>query len=340
MPILKNNATPAINPFNVTLIFPNDKQYAWRTETDITIDPNDASHPLAALYDKRVLNSVAPETIANIQEFGVRQAVTLVEQDGKVYKLDGLGRIKAARLASLSNREKGLPEINVPYVKSTEKDAGTLAALAVSLNTHREDDSPLKKAQLCALLVERYNYTPAQAANYFKVSPTAIKQWLGVVQNAVPQVLKATESGKIAFTTAAQYAKLPADEQAAALNADLETIEGRTQVRGAKEKRLSGSEVGKPKKELTPEQITEKAFNKVVDLLEAMEPEQRLRVFARFDTTTGEEAVVYKEVEEVEDDVTVNPDDDSQDLVTVYDDEVIESTDNKPTVKRRKAAKK
>lgn len=338
MPMLKNNNTPSVNPFDVTLIFPNDKPYPWRGENDVTIDPNDTENPLAHLYDERVLNPVPADTIANVQEFGVRQPVTLVEQGKAVYKVDGLGRIKAARMATIANREKGLPEINVPYIKSSEKDHGTLAALSISLNAHREDDTPLKKARLAALLIERYNWTPSQAANYFKVSITAIKQWLSVVQNAAPAVLKATEKGKIAFTTAASYVKMPQDEQEAALQKDLDAIEGRTQARSDKPKKLSGSEVGKAAKkaELLPDQVAEKRFQKVMDLLEEMEPADRLRVFARFDATTGEEAAIYRPAE-VEEASVADADDDTKELTTVYDDVVIESEDA-PTVKRRKRA--
>lgn len=338
MPILKNTKTESINPFAITLLFPNDKPYPWRTESDLTIDPNDETNPLHHLYDDRVLNAVNTDTVNNVAEFGVRQAVTLIEREGKVFKVDGLGRIKAARLASKANAEKGLPEVMVPYVKSAEKDDGILAALSISLNTHREDDAPLKKAKLASLLMGRYNWTPQQAANYFKVSITAIKQWLGVVENATPAVLKAIEKGKIAFTTGANYAKMPAEEQETALNKDLEAIEGRTQVRSGEEKRLSGSEIGKAKAQLTQEQKDEKAFQKVCDLMEALSPENRLRVFALYDTATGEEKAIYQEVEDDEAEA-VDADDDSKELAYEYDDVTIEA-DNAPTVKRRKAASK
>lgn len=332
--LLKSTQAPSIHPDEITLIFPNDKPYPWRRPHDVTIDPHDTEHPLHDLYDERVLDAVPQETINNIRELGIGQPVTLIERNGVIYKVDGAQRIKARRMANDLNQKEGYPDGYVPYIQSTEKDVAVLSALRVTLNEHRKDDAMLTKAKRAQHLITRFNWTPAQASTYFNVSITAIKNWLAMLDKCAPQVLKAVEKGKIAATTALNYSKLPVDEQAEALERDLAAIEGRTQVRSKKEKKLSGSEVAK-KRELSPEQQAEKRFQKVMDLLEEMSAEERLKVFARFDVETGEEAPLATASDYLEEEGDVKV----AELTTEYDDEIIEA-ESKPTIKRRKRAAK
>lgn len=309
---LQNAKLPTIDPAEVVFLFADNKPYAWRGEQDEIIEATDPR------YDERVELAVPEATILNIMELGVREPVLLHQVDGKTYKVDGLQRLKATRIANERLAKAGEPVILVPYILVSGKDDGQLASLRVSLNSHRTDDSMLTNARNAERLINVHGWTKPQAAVYFRVSVPAISNWLRLMKCS-QKVLKAVEKNRIASTTAMGYADLEHKEQDQRLTEDLAAIENENPAAPAK--RVSATKIKQRKEpETEPAEVVEKRLmTKARNAIDALTPEQRLALFAEYDERGEEKPLISTaDIEAGDEDLT---EDDVKELAVELDED-------------------
>lgn len=337
---LSNPKLPTIDPDEITLVFGNAKQYAWRLEHDEIVEDG-------AWYDDRVENPVPDETVANYMTIGVSQPVFLYEENGRVYSSDGIQRIKGLRMANKLLRAKGEPIMLLKYILKSGKDKSSLAAEGTSINAHRTDNSMIQNARRAAKLIEVHGWSKKDAANYFRVSVPAINNWLKIAKLS-PKVIKAIESGfegvKISATTAIDYADLEHEEQNKRLKADVEAIKTVTPVApgsGTSTKKASAAKIKKANRAEPPPESPEKVEMRLMDkvrvALEALTPEQRLRIFAEYDADGIEKAQVYPDAEEAPEALKES---DVKELQTEYDDAPPPAATGKGKASKKRAIKK
>lgn len=138
--------------------------------------------------------------------------------DGRPRVRMGRQRVKAARRANEILRARGEPEIKItvlPFARGTTEAQRLL--LSVSENEHRQDDSPLTKAQKAARVLASLGddkATRAKVAGSFGFASVAmLDELLRTLESATPALLAAEKDGKIGTTTVSVLAKLPAEKQ-------------------------------------------------------------------------------------------------------------------------------
>ena len=172
-------------------------------------------HPLSAAFP-----AMAAEDFQglkdSIENIGVQNPITIF--DGMV--VDGWNRYKAANELGMDCPSKDLDNWIDPvaFVRAQNKDRRHLplsawALIEVSLRewkpSHRPDKGELSSPLLAS------NQEMADAVG---VTKRTIQQAKAVQSNATPEVIAAVKSGEIGLPKAAAIAKLPKEEQAAAIH--------------------------------------------------------------------------------------------------------------------------
>lgn len=189
--------------------------------TIVGLDTKDGEeHPL---YDERIKLPVEEKLVLNIRVYGVLEPV-LVRKNGDVVEVvDGRQRVRAARQANEELRKAGEELVQVPVMLKRGEDP-TMIGVMISTNEHRrEDELPVKIRKLERFMAR--GKTEDEAAVAFGVTKVTIKTWLRLLE-AGPEINKALREGAINPSSAAKLAKLPREEQGAALREVLETAQG------------------------------------------------------------------------------------------------------------------
>jgi ParB family chromosome partitioning protein len=218
----------------------------------IGLDTKDGpEHPL---YDPRILMPVDKYMVANVQEYGVKEAVLYTKTDktypGKMVITAGRKRIIWARTANENLRKAGQAPMKVRAILE-HGDESELVAISILENECRVNDDMLAKARKAYRLVNTYGYNQSEAAKVFGVHPTSLRIWLKLVALS-PEVQAAVEKKQITSSAALQLGKLPIDKQAEALAgliaaAEVEEKEERDGVRMRPAGEPEGGEDGEKK---------------------------------------------------------------------------------------------
>lgn len=201
-------------------------------ELVVIVDPN--HH----LYTVDAADPFDEGLVEDVREKGVLQDVGV--ETGTKDVVFGRGRVKATREANRRNQQEklGLPEILVP-VKFVRRTKEQLFAMRISENVHRKTISPLQLATDMNVFKEVYGASDEQIAKQFNIRKGAIGTYLRLLDAAAP-VRKAADEGRLSLSTIAELAKLPKDEQGAALK-ELATGGGKITTKAAKRARLKKS---------------------------------------------------------------------------------------------------
>lgn len=172
-------------------------------------------HPLSAAFPAMSADDFQ-SLKDSIMEIGVQNPITLFE--GMV--LDGWHRYKAANELGMDCPSKELDAWIDPvaFVRAQNKDRRHLplsawALIEVSLREWKPSHRP-DKGELSSPL-QASNQEMADAVG---VTKRTIQQAKAVQSNATPEVIAAVKSGEIGLPKAAAIAKLPKEEQAAAIH--------------------------------------------------------------------------------------------------------------------------
>ena len=144
--------------------------------------------------------------------------------------------LRAAIEANKRRIARGVAPMRVRVIMSAETDAQTIFLMARTLNAFRQDDGPLQIARNFKRAEERYGTTAEKYAASEGISVATLRGYVTMLDRAAPVLLEAIDGGTIEPTKAAQIARLPAEEQGAAIeHAATATVEEtRRKVNGAK----------------------------------------------------------------------------------------------------------
>jgi len=188
------------------------KSYEMLNPEDIIIiglDTKDGEeHPL---HDERVDLELDEGLVCNVMLIGVRQAITVREEAGKCYVIDGRQRVRAAREANRRLKAEGEPEMKVKATTECDDDKGVMG-VSVALNEHRQNDPVMVKVRKAARLL-KFNLTVEEIAVQMNKSTTTIRNYLALAE-ADPAVHKAIKEGKLTPTGGIEIAAKPRGEQA------------------------------------------------------------------------------------------------------------------------------
>jgi phage N-6-adenine-methyltransferase len=157
------------------------------------------------------------DLVADIRQYGQREPITLFE--GKI--LDGRNRYRACLEAGLGDR--------VIVIDTDFSDYEAARAFVISANLRRRHLDESQRAMVAARLAtmrqgERTDLaqirarSQADAARELSVSRTSVQSASRVLNDGVPELVKAVDRGDVAVSTAAEIAKLPEDEQRERVN--------------------------------------------------------------------------------------------------------------------------
>jgi ParB family chromosome partitioning protein len=166
------------------------------------------------LYDPRVHLPVDEDLARNIDYQGVLEPVLIMKnpETGETEVVVGRQRVKAARLANVWRRARGVAPIQVPgFVhKGNRRDA---LDVIVSENEVRQADSPLGRAEKMRRLMA-IGRSEQEVAVVFGCKITTVRNTLALLE-CTAAVQKAVESGAINMTHATRLARLEPVEQRA-----------------------------------------------------------------------------------------------------------------------------
>lgn len=170
----------------------------WRSEpevlTVIGVDFGDKEHPL---FDRRAMKKITPLFVKSIAN-GIIENVICVLKDKMVVVVAGRRRVLAARLVNIERAKEGLAPMRVPYTLVTGSDAD-LVRIMNKENGQREQETPLGKGRK-AIVSQRLGHTMEEIAEDANATTTAVGQWMKVLNDGAPEVIKAIDDGKIKFT--------------------------------------------------------------------------------------------------------------------------------------------
>lgn len=176
--------------------------------------PEDLSDPL---YDVRVRLPLQPTFVANIDQIGVKEAVTCVVRDGRLWVNNGRQRVRGARAVNVLRLARGAVPLKVRACATPETDAQEVFLLARSLNAFRQDDGPLVIARNFLRAKEMFGTSEDQYATAENLAVATLTGYVTLLNRASPVLLQAVDAGEIHPTRAMQVARLPMEEQAAAI---------------------------------------------------------------------------------------------------------------------------
>lgn len=192
---------------------------ANRTKKLEYVDPNDViiigldtdddeKHPL---YDERINFALDDKLVANIMVLGVRDAVEVREEAGKLYVIDGRQRTRAVRDIRRRQELEGSEEkIYLPILK-VNGDDNRMIAIAHSKNVHRKSDDVLTNARKAARQFDFCGDLDMVAVTFGR-SRTTINNWFSLLE-ADTSVIEAVEDGKISANRGIELASYPKNEQ-------------------------------------------------------------------------------------------------------------------------------
>lgn len=163
-----------------------------------------------ALYDKRAFREPNEAGVIFIMSGGSVPTLEVRKDGDKAQVVDGRGRVIDAREANKRLRAKGEEPVLLE-VRLQKGDDARIFGISRARNLFRTEDDPLTNAEH----VEKYlafGKSEDEAAVWFGVTPTAIRQWRKLSDLAAP-VRKAIGDGKLSATAAAKLADLPRAEQ-------------------------------------------------------------------------------------------------------------------------------
>jgi ParB family chromosome partitioning protein len=167
------------------------------------------------LYDERVNMPLPESLIRSIQVRGVIEPVVVRKDGERVVVVDGRQRVRAAREANKRLEREGAETIRVPVILKKADDAEA-ASVMVLLNEIRFADSVITKAKKAKRLAD-LGRSEDELAEVFGVSKSTIANWMALLDLA-PKAQAAVESGTVRVADAVrELARLPRDEQPAAL---------------------------------------------------------------------------------------------------------------------------
>lgn len=205
------------------LMYPEDICIAG---VDYPADPGDP------FYDGRVLLPLDPGMIDDIDQNGVKQPITVVN-DGEVPKVDdGRRRTLHARAANLRRVERGEPKLRV-NVFLEKGDAKHVFLTARRSNAYRVDDDVMAKAENANRAITRFGSTVEEVAAAENVSPKTVKEWLAVLELSV-DARQAIAGGQISPSGALTLLRdVPRKEQGKVLADAIAAGGGKVNVREA-----------------------------------------------------------------------------------------------------------
>lgn len=213
-------------------------------------------HPLSAAFP-----AMPPEDFQSLKDsivqIGVQNPITLFE--GMV--IDGWHRYSAATELGIECPCKELDSWVDPvvFVRAQNRDRrhlplGAWALIEVSLSNWRQAGQQ-KKAELSSGLTR----TSKQMADVVGVSERTIRQAKAVHATAAPEVVEAVKTGEIGLSKAAAIAKLPKEEQAAAIHKPVPKADHSDEVQG-----YDGPDEAEIRAAELQEQADQEAFNKLL----------------------------------------------------------------------------
>jgi ParB family chromosome partitioning protein len=194
----------------------------------------DAKHPL---YDPSVDLPIDHAMVDSIVEHGVIEPI-VVRLAGRTKKgepiievVDGRQRVKNAAEANRRLEAAGKEEVLVPAIARRGEDADLFGVMASTLIRRRED--PVEQARKIAKLIAM-GRTEVQAAASFGMSRTALRLRLALLE-ASKVVQDAVRAETISIDDGGKIAKLPRDEQEAALEKSIAAKPGKARKRQVRE---------------------------------------------------------------------------------------------------------
>ncbi len=185
----------------------NRRDYHMVAPEELTIQTD----PKGKFYDVRVNLPLVEETVLNIMAIGVQETIIAVPFEDNDYVVSGRQRVKHAIEANKRLQKQGDKPLLVPvrFVRDSDK----APIIDVSLNEHRQDDTPMVRIAKAIDLREK-GYADEVIAASFRIGVQQLNNWFKADTLCAP-VKKAIEQGKVSITAATQLAKLePADQKA------------------------------------------------------------------------------------------------------------------------------
>jgi ParB family chromosome partitioning protein len=177
-----------------------------------------------ALYDPRINLPIDEAMVLNIMANGVIELIECRMNGTKAEVVNGRRRVRHAREANKRLKKMGSDPIKVGFTLKRGDDA-RLFGIAVSANEHREDDTPMAKAEKLQRLLD-LGASEDDAAIAFGVTKVAVKQWLKLLDLSA-YVKKLVDKRQISASAAAKFADLDHDEQKAAVDKLIEESGGK-----------------------------------------------------------------------------------------------------------------
>lgn len=223
---------------------------AQQYQRAILYDPNDLTiigldtkdgeeHPL---YDPRIKLPISEPMVLNLMAFGILEPIEIRMNGAVAEVVNGRRRVRHAREANKRLKKMGSDEIRVPCTIKRGDD-GHLFGISVSANEHREDDTPMAKAEKAQRMLD-LGKTEDDVAVAFGVTKVAVKQWLKLLELSA-YVRKLVDKRAISASAAAKFADLGHDEQKEAVDKLLAESGGKATTKKAKtaaKKKAKGDE--------------------------------------------------------------------------------------------------
>lgn len=176
------------------------------------------SDPKGKFYDQRVELPLIESTVLNIMAIGVQETILAVSTEDGDFVVSGRQRTKHAIEANKRLVAQGSEPLLVPV--KFARNGETMPLIEVSLNEHRQDDSPLVRIEKAMALRDRYS--DEQIASTFRISVAHLKNWFAA-DSLSPKVKKLIEKGAISVTAASKFANADPAEQIQAVEKLIES---------------------------------------------------------------------------------------------------------------------
>lgn len=189
------------------------------------------------LYDPRVELPVHRPTVESMKRHGVIEPI-IVTKAGEtragvpiIKVVDGRQRVKAAEVASAELVAEGMEELLIPAIPRRGDDK-QLAGVSMA-SFIRQEEGPLEQGRRLAAFIGM-GHSEAEAGVSSGLSRSAVRLRLALLE-AGHDVKVAVAAGRISIDDAAKIAKLPRDEQEAALETVLAEKPGKARKRRARD---------------------------------------------------------------------------------------------------------
>jgi ParB family transcriptional regulator, chromosome partitioning protein len=148
--------------------------------------------------------------VKNIQVMGVLKPISVRQEAGKYYVIDGRQRVKNAREANRRNDKAGEVQVLVPAVVK-HGDDHMMQGIMVSSNEFNATRALLDKS-ITAARLSNMGHSLESIALQFGKTPNTIRNWHKIA-DAVPEIHAAVRDGVISFQTGVELSNFPRDEQ-------------------------------------------------------------------------------------------------------------------------------